>query len=70
MVYSWFQYDGDISFNRLADLNYPEIESYNIIQCLNPVILIILTRLKLALSVKFFIFALYVNNPNRLNLVL
>ncbi len=54
--YSWYAYDGDISYQRLSKIPYQEIKWYHGIA---PLVLIILTRLSIPVSTSFLILATF-----------
>lgn len=60
IVTSWCAYNGDISFERLASKGYDESPtSYSFTQAIAPMILLILTRLRIPASTSLLLLALF-----------
>ncbi|MGR3810121.1 hypothetical protein [Jiulongibacter sp. NS-SX5] len=59
IAYSWFAYDGDISYGRLEKIPYVPIKWYHGIA---PIILIILTRFGIPASTSFLILATFASS--------
>ncbi|MCR9066311.1 MAG: hypothetical protein NXI00_20235 [Cytophagales bacterium] len=59
VCYSWFAYDGDISYGRLAKIPYQPVQWYH---GLAPLILILLTRLGIPVSTSFLILATFASS--------
>lgn len=59
VVYSWWMYDGDISYGRLEKIPYVPIQWYHGIA---PLILILLTRIGIPVSTSFLILATFASN--------
>lgn len=57
--YSWFAYDGDISYGRLAEIPFQEVKWYHGIA---PLVLILLTRWGIPVSTSFLILATFASN--------
>ena len=56
--YSWFMYNGDISYGRLEKIPYQEVKWYHGIA---PIVLIILTRFSIPVSTSFLILATFIS---------
>lgn len=56
-LYGWFKDSGEIHFHRLA--SFPEVEKFNLLQLLAPVVLVIITRLKAPISTTFLILSMF-----------
>ncbi|KPM47502.1 hypothetical protein [Jiulongibacter sediminis] len=59
VAYSWYAYDGDISYGRLAKIPYQPIQWYH---GLAPLILILLTRIGIPVSTSFLILATFASS--------
>lgn len=56
ITYSYIQYGGDVSYGRLASKGFDVApESFHILQILAPLVLMILTRLRIPVSTTFLI---------------
>lgn len=56
MGYSWWEHDGDVSYERLASKGFAEAPvEFSYLQVAAPVVLIILTRLKMPVSTTFLL---------------
>jgi phosphate/sulfate permease len=54
--YSWFMYDGDVTHQRLAAKGFETApQSFHVLQLMAPLLLLILTRLKMPVSTTFLI---------------
>jgi len=54
--YSWFNYDGDVSYQRLASKGFSEApSSFSFLQVAAPIFLIVLTRFKMPVSTTFLL---------------
>lgn len=62
-AFSWFQFDGDVTYQRLMNSdgtsNYPHPESFNFFQIIAPLILLILTRMRMPVSTTFLILSVF-----------
>jgi phosphate/sulfate permease len=68
MLYSWFTEDGDISYGRLASKGYDKAPvTFNYLQTAAPIILLVLTRLKIPVSTTFCILTSFVGKVSALN---
>lgn len=56
ILYSWFAYDGDISFGRLARLPYQTVHWYH---ALAPLVLLAVTRLGIPVSTTFLVLSVF-----------
>jgi hypothetical protein len=60
IVSSWVNFNGDISFERLASKGYDETPTeYTFVQAIAPMILLILTRLRIPASTSLLLLALF-----------
>jgi hypothetical protein len=61
--FSWFYFDGDVTFQRLLKADgtspYPHPESFSFFQIIAPLVLLILTRLKMPVSTTFLILSVF-----------
>lgn len=62
-AFSWFQFDGDVSYQRLMNpdgsTNYPHPETFNFLQIIAPLVLLILTRMRMPVSTTFLILSVF-----------
>ena len=56
VVYSWFAYNGDISFGRLDKIPYVQVEWYH---ALAPAVLLLLTRFGIPVSTTFLVLSVF-----------
>ena len=67
-VYSWAAFDGDISYGRLASKGYDIAPTeFNYMQTAAPIILLVLTRLRIPVSTTFCILTSFVAEVKALN---
>lgn len=63
ITFSWVYFDGDVTYQRLLDgdgvTKYPHPESFNFFQVVAPLVLIILTRLKMPVSTTFLLLSVF-----------
>lgn len=57
IFYSWYQYSGDISYERLTKIEEPK--SFTVLHLLAPVALIIVTRLRMPVSTTFLLLSVF-----------
>lgn len=63
--YSWYSYDGDVSFGRLDSRNaegllqFPEPQSFRFLQLAAPLILLLMTRLRMPVSTTFLLLSAF-----------
>lgn len=58
--YSWYQFDGDVSFQRLTSKGFSESPtSFHFLQLISPLILLILTRLRMPVSTTFMLLSVF-----------
>lgn len=65
VFYSWYFYNGDVSHQRLmatnaeGELKFPEAENYRFLQLTAPVVLLLLTRLRMPVSTTFMLLSVF-----------
>ena len=63
VTFSWFYFNGDVTYQRLLDDNgvtkYPHPENFSFFQIIAPLVLIILTRLKMPVSTTFLLLSVF-----------
>ena len=60
LVYGWFQYDGDVSYARLSKYADPrELEGFNWVYILPPLVLMVITRIGVPVSTSFLILTFF-----------
>jgi len=60
VTYSWFTYDGDVSYERLTSKGFAEApSSFTFLQIAAPLFLLILTRLRMPVSTTFLILSCF-----------
>lgn len=61
--YSWFTYDGDVTYQRLLKPDgtspYPHPEEFSFFQIIAPLVLLILTRLRMPVSTTFLLLSVF-----------
>lgn len=61
--YSWYHFDGDVTFQRLlkpdGTTKYPHPEQFSFFQVIAPLVLLILTRLRMPVSTTFLILSVF-----------
>lgn len=58
--YSWYQFDGDVSFQRLTSKGFSESPtSFHFLQLISPLILLIITRLRMPVSTTFMLLSVF-----------
>lgn len=66
LVYGWFQYGGDVSYDRLA--KYPEIANLSWVYLLPPLVLLFMTRIGIPVSTSFLILTFF-NEKNMYGMI-
>ncbi|NJW51772.1 hypothetical protein [Salinimicrobium oceani] len=63
VTYSWVEFDGDVTYRRLLSAEgttkYPHPENFSFFQIIAPLVLLILTRLKMPVSTTFLILSVF-----------
>jgi len=63
VTFSWFYYNGDVTYQRLLSSDgtseYPHPENFNYFQVIAPLILLILTRLRMPVSTTFLMLSVF-----------
>lgn len=63
VTFSWLYFDGDVTYQRLlkpdGSTNYPHPENFSFFQIIAPLILLILTRLRMPVSTTFLILSVF-----------
>lgn len=63
VTFSWLYYDGDVTYQRLLSADgiteYPHPENFNYFQIIAPLILLILTRLRMPVSTTFLMLSVF-----------
>lgn len=63
IFYSWYSFNGDVSFQRLSSKGFSESPSqYSFMQIAAPIVLLILTRLKMPVSTTFMLLGVFTTN--------
>lgn len=58
--YSWYTFDGDVSFQRLSSKGFSESPtSFHFLQLISPLILLIITRLRMPVSTTFMLLSVF-----------
>ncbi len=71
VTYSWFAYEGDVTYQRLASKGFDTTPmSFTYLQIAAPVILIILTRARMPVSTTFLLLSCFATDPASLGKVL
>lgn len=64
ITYSWIIYNGDVSYQRLAEKGFSEApRAFNVLQLFAPVALLILTRLHIPVSTTFLLLNIFATEP-------
>ena len=70
-AYSWFVYDGDVSYQRLAAKGFEKTPtSFSFLQIAAPLFLLILTRLRMPVSTTFLLLSSFATTPASIGKVL
>lgn len=63
VIYSWIAYDGDVTYMRLlnkaGETDYPHPTEFSIYQVIAPLVLLILTRLRMPVSTTFLLLSVF-----------
>lgn len=62
VTYSWFHFDGDVTYQRLGSdgaTKYPHPENFSFFQIIAPLVLLILTRMRMPVSTTFLILSVF-----------
>jgi hypothetical protein len=63
VTYSWVAYDGDVTYQRLlkpdGSTPYPHPESFSFFQIIAPLVLLVLTRLRMPVSTTFLLLSVF-----------
>lgn len=65
VLYSWYYFDGDVTHQRLmaqnekGDLKFPEAEQFKFLQLAAPIVLLLLTRLRMPVSTTFMLLSVF-----------
>lgn len=77
VTYSWIVFDGDVSFQRLmskdkstGELLYPHPQSFSFLQIAAPLILLIITRMKMPVSTTFLLLSAFTINAGGISKML
>jgi hypothetical protein len=68
VFYSWYYYGGDVSHERLlskdseGNLKFPEAENFKFLQLAAPIVLLLLTRLRMPVSTTFMLLSVFSAN--------
>ncbi|MFO7846756.1 MAG: hypothetical protein R6V27_09365 [Balneolaceae bacterium] len=62
--YSWFMYDGDVTYQRLTSRGFDEApQSFQFLQVAAPLFLLIITRLRMPVSTTFLLLSAFATQP-------
>lgn len=71
ITYSWVIYDGDVSYQRLAQKGFSEApKSFNALQLFAPIALLVLTRMHIPVSTTFLLLNTFATEPQAIFSVL
>lgn len=70
-VYSWVIYQGDVSYQRLAEKGFAEApQAFSFLQLFAPIALLVLTRLRIPVSTSFLLLSVFAAEPGAMYSVL
>lgn len=65
--YSWVTYGGDVSYQRLAEKGFSEApQTFSFLQLLAPIVLLVLTRMRIPVSTTFLLLNIFATDANAL----
>lgn len=71
VLYSWFVYNGDVTYQRLSAKGFSEApSSFSVLQVVAPIFLLILTRLRMPVSTTFLLLTSFATSAGSVNKVL
>lgn len=71
MTYSWFVYDGDVTYQRLTSKGFDTApDQFVFLQVAAPLFLLILTRLRMPVSTTFLLLSAFATEPDGIMMVL
>ncbi len=71
MTYSWIVYDGDVTYQRLSAKGFSESPtSFNFLQLFSPIVLLLLTRLRIPVSTTFLLLNIFVSDMHTMGKVI
>ncbi len=71
VLFSWWQYSGDVSYGRLSSKGFSEAPtSFTFLQVAAPIFLLILTRLRMPVSTTFLILTCFATEPEGISSML
>lgn len=63
--YSWYTFDGDVSFQRLSSKGFSESPtSFHFLQLISPLVLLMITRLRMPVSTTFMLLSVFSSNAD------
>ncbi len=72
--FSWVYFDGDVTYQRLLDDNgvtkYPHPENFSFFQIIAPLVLLILTRLRMPVSTTFLLLSVFSSDSSGITAVI
>ncbi len=71
VTYSWFEYNGDVSYQRLASKGFAEAPTeFNFLQLAAPIVLLILTRARMPVSTTFLLLSAFSSSGSAIGSVM
>lgn len=74
VTFSWVYFDGDVTYQRLLNdegvTNYPHPESFSFFQIIAPLVLLILTRLRMPVSTTFLLLSVFSSDSSGITAVI